>query len=61
MTHSGVVAYEIGTDFIRVRFREGSVHLYTCASTGLRAIEQMKVLAARGEGLTTVISTKVPS
>ena len=61
MTHSGVGVYEIGTDFIRVRFREGSVYLYTRASTGVREIEQMKVLAERGEGLTTFISTKVRS
>jgi hypothetical protein len=56
---SGVVAYELGADFIRVQFRDHSVYLYTYTSTGARDIEQMKDLAVRGEGLTTFINTHV--
>jgi hypothetical protein len=48
---SGVVAFEAGSDFIRVRFSDGAVYLYTHASAGSQHIERMKVLAARGDGL----------
>jgi len=44
---SSVVAYEIGADFIRVRFSDGSIYLYTHASAGSRNIEHMKQLAQR--------------
>jgi hypothetical protein len=56
---SGVVAYEIGNDFIRVRFSDGAIYLYTYASAGRHNIEQMKVLAARGDGLNAYINDHV--
>lgn len=56
---SGVVAYEIGPDFIRVQFSDGAIYLYTYASAGSHNIEQMKQLATRGQGLNTFINTTV--
>jgi hypothetical protein len=56
---SGVSAYEIGTDFIRVQFSTGAVYLYTYSSAGQENIEQMKMLAKNGEGLNAFINTKV--
>lgn len=56
---SGILAYEAGPDFIRVQFRDNSVYLYTYASADPHSIEQMKSLAAAGEGLNTFINTNV--
>ena len=56
---SGVVAYEAGADFIRVRFSDGSIYLYNYASAGAHNIEQMKILAARGDGLNAYINAYV--
>ena len=56
---SGVVAYEIGPDFIRVQFIGGEIYLYTYESTGAYAVEQMKTLAGQGKGLSTFISRTV--
>lgn len=53
---SGVVAYEIGDDFIRVRFSTGAIYLYTYISAGPHHIEQMKILATRGDGLNAYIN-----
>jgi len=56
---SGVTAYEIGSDFITVEFRDGSTYSYTNSITGLSNIEIMKRLAAKGSGLSTFISRHV--
>jgi hypothetical protein len=53
---SGILAYETGPDFIRVKFKNDSVYLYTYASADPHSIEQMKSLAAAGEGLNTFIN-----
>jgi len=53
---SNVFAYEIGDDWIKVQFRDGSVYLYTYQSTGNSAIERMKALAINGHGLNSYIS-----
>ena len=47
---SGVVAYEIGSDFIRVQFSDGAVYLYNYTSAGLHNIDHMKQLARNGQG-----------
>jgi hypothetical protein len=57
---SGVVAYEIGDDFIRVQFSDGSMYLYTVVSAGYGNIERMKQLARAGDGLNAFINTHVP-
>ena len=56
---SGVAGYESGADFIRVQFSDGAVYLYTYASAGSQAIEQMKAQAAAGRGLNAFINTTV--
>ena len=56
---SGVSAYEIGADFIRVRFSTGATYLYTYSSAGSENIEQMKILAREGNGLNSFINTRV--
>jgi len=56
---AGVVAYEIGKDNISIKFRDGSVYLYTNKSAGAAAIADMKALAKKGEGLTTYINQHV--
>jgi hypothetical protein len=53
--NSGVVGYEIGHDFIRVQFSDGSIYLYTYTSAGANNIEQMKKLAQSGQGLNAFI------
>ena len=57
--NSGVVAYESGSDFIRVQFSSGSVYLYTYESAGAENIEEMKELASKGEGLNSFINIAV--
>jgi hypothetical protein len=53
---SGVVAYETGPDYIRVRFKHGGTYVYDYASSGKFEVERMRMLAASGEGLATFIS-----
>lgn len=56
---SGVTAYEIGDDYIKVEFAEGPLYLYTHEIPGARKVEQMKKLAMEGKGLSTYISRNV--
>ncbi len=56
---SGVTAYEIGDDFIKVQFHDGAIYLYTYQSAGREAIERMKNLAIAGEGLSSFIGSVV--
>jgi hypothetical protein len=56
---SGVVAYEIGLEFIRVQFSDGSIYEYTYASASQERIEEMKKLAEAGEGLNAFINQHV--
>ncbi|HEY2020747.1 hypothetical protein [Paraburkholderia sp.] len=53
---SGVDAYEIGDDFIKVRFRTGVAYWYTERSAGAAHVAVLKRLARRGQGLGTYIS-----
>jgi len=57
--YSGVRAYEIGEDFIRVEFNTNDVYVYTYESAGWANIEQMKFLANWGRGLNTFINYAV--
>ncbi len=57
--NSGVTAYEIGSDFIKVMFKDGSLYLYNYESTGQQDVETMKELATAGTGLNSFISSKV--
>ncbi len=56
---SGVTAYRVEAKAIEVRFVDGKVYRYSYASTGPAAIEQMKLLAGEGKGLSTYISKHV--
>lgn len=56
---SGVAAYELGPDYIRVQFADGPVYTYDYRSTGRGNVEQMKRLAKAGRGLCSFISQAV--
>jgi hypothetical protein len=56
---SGIYAYEIGDDNIKVQFSSGSIYIYTYSSAGRENIEHMKKLAANGKGLNRFISRNV--
>lgn len=56
---SNVAAYEIGSDSIKVQFRDGSLYTYTNQSAGQSNIEQMKSLAIVGQGLNSFINSVV--
>lgn len=57
---SGVVGYEIGSDFIKVKFKSGSkVYVYDHDSAGQDKIDQMKNLAKKGTGLNAFINRNV--
>jgi hypothetical protein len=57
--NSSVHAYEIGDDYVRVRFTDGSIYLYTYASAGESNIERMKEVANAGKGLGSFIMHNV--
>jgi len=57
--NSGVTAYETGSDFIRVRFVDGSVYEYNSLKPGKIHVKRMKHLAGQGRGLSTYISQHV--
>lgn len=57
--NSGVVAYEIGKENIKIQFRDGSLYNYTYKNPGSKHVEQMKKLAEKGFGLTTYINVYI--
>ena len=56
---SGVLAYEISDDYIKVEFGDNSLYLYTYNSAGNQNIEEMKRLAIIGQGLNSFINKNV--
>jgi hypothetical protein len=56
---SGVTDYEIGADYVLVRFRGGRTYRYSHARAGEHHIGRMKELAKAGRGLATYISQQV--
>ncbi|CAA0113606.1 Uncharacterised protein [BD1-7 clade bacterium] len=52
---SNVVSYEIGPDYIKVQFSSGSPYIYTYASAGAQAVQEMCRLARAGHGLNSYI------
>ncbi len=56
---SGVVAYEIGSDYIKVEFKDNSLYLYNYQSPGASDVEHMKKLAIAGQGLNSYIGRVV--
>ena len=58
---SGVIAYELGEDYIRIKFRRGDVYTYSYRSADANTIEVMKGLALASKGLSTYISQHQPA
>ena len=57
---SGVYAYEISSDYIRVKFSGTSrTYTYSYSKAGRSHVEQMKVLAQSGSGLNSYINKHV--
>jgi len=56
---SGVVAYEIESDSIKVKFRDGWIYIYNHGSAGPGNIDQMKRFAHAGRGLNSFITRVV--
>lgn len=54
--NSGVVAFEIGSTWIKVQFRTGSPYTYSYQKAGEIHVEKMKVLARNGRGLNSYIN-----
>jgi len=59
---SGIAAYEIGADFITVKFIDTSrTYTYSYRRAGRTHVETMKTLALRGSGLNKYINRHVRS
>lgn len=56
---SNVVEYEVGDDYIRIRFRGGATYLYTYESAGRDRIEKAKRLALAGRGLNAFVNLRM--
>lgn len=58
---SGILTYEVGLDWIEVKFENGQqrIYRYTNASAGAFNIATMKRLAAEGNGLNGFINRHV--
>lgn len=55
--NSGIDSYEIGVDFIRVRFKTSpTIYIYSTSKITKQHIEKMEALARTGKGLGTYIS-----
>lgn len=58
--NSGVYSYEIGNDYIRVKFSGTSkIYTYSYRKAGNHHVENMKVLARSGSGLNNYINSYV--
>ena len=53
---SGVTAYEIGDDYIKVRFTNFKTYKYPASLNGQSTIDRMKSLALSSSGLSTFIA-----
>lgn len=57
---SGVSSYEIGSDYIAVKFSgTGKVYTYSYRKAGRTHVENMKQLAQKGSGLNSYINRHV--
>jgi hypothetical protein len=57
--HSGVVAWEEGPGYLKVKFRNGETYVYTRRAPGATRLARMQHLARAGRGLSTYISQHV--
>lgn len=54
--NSGVEGFDIGSNFIRVKFKGNSrIYQYSYHKAGMQNVEQMKHLAQSGSGLNSYI------
>lgn len=54
---SGVLAYELGANYIRVKFRgTGRIYQYSYSKAGAYHVDMMKHLAIQGAGLNSYIN-----
>lgn len=56
---SGVISYEIGLEYIKVKFSSGSTYQYSYKKAGQSHVENMKKLASNGFGLYSYIDLYV--
>jgi hypothetical protein len=56
---SGILAYETGKDWIKIKFKSGQLYKYSYDSAGKERITAMKKLAGQGKGLATYINKHV--
>ncbi len=52
---SNVDSYEYGSDYIKVKFFDGSIYTYSYNKAGVKNVEEMKRLADSGDGLNSYI------
>ena len=52
----GIVAYEYGSDWIRLQFVGGKIYEYSASKIGVANLQTMKRLADAGDGLTTFVN-----
>lgn len=58
--NSGVAAFEIGSDYIKVKFNSNiKVYKYSYRKAGQRHVDNMKSLAINGSGLNSYIKKNV--
>jgi hypothetical protein len=55
---SGVRAFEIGADFIRLQYARGGTYIYTYETAGRENVEEMKRLALKGSHLNKFINQR---
>lgn len=53
--NSSIVAFDIGNDYISVKFSDGKIYRYSYKSAGTDKVERMKLLAKQGSGLNSYI------
>ena len=58
--HSGVKSFEIGDDYIKIKFKDSDrVYRYSNEKAGRQHVEMMKHLATEGRGLNAYIAKHV--
>lgn len=57
---SGVSSFEIGKDYIRIKFKETiKLYKYSYRKAGQKHVEKMKILAENGTGLNEYVNRYV--
>lgn len=56
---SPIVEFEIGTDSISIKFKDGWIYIFNGVRPGALQVEKLKSLAAAGKGLSGYLSSNV--